>query len=146
MDAFQLLRNDHQKALQVFKKLMSATEISNRDRLFAELKQELEVHAEIEEQIFYPALRSARETASLVKESLHEHDTVKQLLQKLDTTDHGSPQWTASLNMLKKNVEHHVHEEEEEMFPKAQEVLSMDTLEELGNRMQRKKKDLMRRV
>lgn len=146
MNAFQLLRNDHQKAMQVFQKLMSTTEISNRDLLFAELKQELEVHTEIEEQIFYPALQSARETAGLVKESLHEHDTVKQLLRDLDVMDHDSPQWTASLDTLKENVEHHVHEEEEEMFPKAQEVLSMDTLEELGNRMQRKKKDLMKRV
>lgn len=146
MDAFQLLRNDHQKAMQVFHKLMSATESSNRDRLFAELKQELEVHAEIEEQIFYPALQSARETAGLVKESLHEHDTVKHLLQDLDTMDHDSPQWATSLDTLKNNVEHHVHEEEEEMFTKAQEVLSRDALEELGSRMQRKKKELMRRM
>lgn len=144
MDAFQLLRNDHQKAMQVFHKLTDAKEGSRRDRLFRELRRELEAHAELEEQVFYPALRSAKETAGLVKESLHEHDTVKRMLKDMEAMDHASPQWTASLDTLKQNVEHHVQEEESEMFPKAQQMLSTDTLKDLGSKMQKKKKELMK--
>lgn len=144
MNAFQLLRSDHQKAEQMMNKLMNTRDDATRGSLFSELKRELDVHAEIEEEIFYPALRSAKETSDLVKESLHEHDVMKRMLSKMERMDHSGSQWSASLDELKQNVEHHVHEEEEEMFQKAERLLSWDMLEELGDRMQRRKNDLMK--
>ena len=141
MDAFTLLKNDHAEVSAKFKQLEATSEedADARQQLFNEIKQALEVHAHIEETIFYPALKQEAETRAITLEALDEHQEIKDLLQQLAGTP---PQGNAFDNLcgdLKRAVEHHVKEEEGEMFPKAKDVLSPQQLDELGTRMEQEK-------
>ena len=141
MDAITLLKADHEKVSGIFEKLEETTERAEktREELFTKLKQELDVHSHIEETIFYPVLKKSEETRDITMEGIQEHHVVKVLLRELDAMGVTSETWTAKLKVLKENVEHHVEEEEEDMFKKAREVLSKEQLEELGALMEREK-------
>lgn len=138
MNAFQLLKEDHKKVAGIFEKLEPTTErgVKTREDLFTQLKNELDVHAEIEETIFYPALREADETHDIILEGYEEHKVVKTLLAELDELSKDDETWGAKLKVLQENVEHHVEEEEGEMFKNARKVLSEKDAEELGARLE----------
>ena len=144
MNAFTLLKEDHEKVSGIFAKLEETTERAEKTRteLFAQLKQELEIHAHIEETIFYPELKREAETREITLEGFEEHHVVKMLLKELDDMSVDSEQWTAKLKVLKENVEHHVEEEEGEMFQKARQVIDEDEINRLGERMQELKTQL----
>ncbi|HEV2880331.1 MAG TPA: hemerythrin domain-containing protein [Pyrinomonadaceae bacterium] len=143
MDAITLLKTDHEKVSGIFEKLEETTERAEktREELFMKLKQELELHAHIEETIFYPVLKKAEETREITMEGIQEHHVVKVLLRELDAMEVGSETWTAKLKVLKESVEHHVEEEEGEMFKSAREVLSSEQLDELGALMEQEKRE-----
>jgi iron-sulfur cluster repair protein YtfE (RIC family) len=143
MDAFELLKKDHEKVSGIFEKLEPTTErgVKTREELFAQLKQELEIHSKIEEQILYPVLKEAEETHDITLEAFEEHNVVKTLLTELDELSKGDETWEAKLTVLKENVEHHVEEEEGEMFKKARKVLSSEQIEALGARLEAAKKE-----
>ena len=143
MNAFELLKQDHKKVSGIFENLEPTTErgVKTREELFAQLKQELDIHARIEEEIFYPAIKEAKETRDITLEAYEEHNVVKQLLAELDELSKSDETWGAKLKVLKENVEHHVEEEEGEMFTSAREVLSREQIEELGTRMEAAKKE-----
>ena len=139
MNALELLKQDHQK---VKKLLTSATETedkSEQKRLSREIRTELETHARIEETIFYPALKDADETRDITLEAFEEHKLVKTLLGELESLGKDKEEWTAKFTVLKENIEHHVEEEEDEMFPKARKVLGEEGAETLGTRMEKAK-------
>jgi hemerythrin-like domain-containing protein len=142
MDVFTLLKTDHEKVSGIFAKLEETTEraAKTRGELFAQLKQELDVHAHIEETIFYPAIKQEAETRQITLEGFEEHHVIKTLLKELEGQSVETEQWTAKLKVLKENVEHHVEEEEGEMFKGAREVLSKEQIEDLGARMEAEKK------
>lgn len=141
MNAFTLLKADHKKVAGLLEKIDATTErgVKTREELFGQLKTELDVHARVEETIFYPKLEEADETRDITLEALEEHRLVKQLLGELDDMGKDQEQWTAKFTVLKENVEHHVEEEEGDMFPKARKVLSEEQAEELGTRMEEAK-------
>ena len=143
MDAFELLKKDHEKVSGIFEKLEPTTErgVKTREELFAQLKQELEIHTQIEEQFFYPVLKQVQETRDITLEAYEEHAVVKELLAELDKLAKDDETWGAKLTVLKENVEHHVEEEEGEMFTGAQDVLSSEQIEELGARMEAAKQE-----
>ena len=143
MNAFQLLKEDHKKVAGIFEKLEPTTErgVKTREELFTQLKNELDVHAKIEETIFYPALREAEETHDIILEGYEEHKVVKTLLAELDKLPKDDEKWGAKLKVLQENVEHHVEEEEGEMFTSARKVLSKEQAEELGLRLEEAKKE-----
>jgi hemerythrin-like domain-containing protein len=142
MNAIELLKADHEKVSEIFEKLEDTTESDEKTRteLFTKLKQELDLHAHIEETIFYPVLKKAEETRDITMEGIQEHHVVKVLLGELNSMKAGSEVWTAKLKVLKENVEHHVEEEEDDMFKSARQVLSKERLEELGAQMEQEKK------
>ena len=144
MNAFQLLKEDHQKVSGIFQQLEPTTERAEKTRteLFARLKDELDVHARIEETIFYPAIKQEAETREIVLEGFEEHHVVKMLLKELEALPVDTEQWTAKLKVLQENVEHHVEEEEGEMFQKARQVLSEEDINRLGAKMEEMKKQL----
>ena len=146
MDAFELLKKDHEKVSGIFEKLDATTErgVKTREELFTQLKQELDVHARIEEEIFYPLLKEAKETEELTLEAYEEHNVVKQLLTELEALPKDDETWGAKLTVLKENVEHHVEEEEGELFDGAREVLSSEQIEQLGTRMEEAKREQKR--
>lgn len=141
MNAFTLLKNDHEKVAGILEKIDETTEraTKGREQLFAQLKNELDIHTRIEEEILYPALEEYEETRAISLESYEEHALVKQLLEELASSPKDDEQWTAKFTVLKENIEHHVEEEEGEMFPKARKVLSEDEIKDLGERLQEAK-------
>ena len=138
MDAFKLLKADHRKVAELFEKLESASGKRKLD-VFAKIKTELDLHAHIEEKIFYPALEKPSETHDLTLEAYEEHKQVKTLLRQLSRARTASEEWQAKAKVLQENVEHHVDEEENELFKKADSVLSDEELEELGMRLEEEK-------
>ncbi|CAN5825061.1 hemerythrin domain-containing protein [soil metagenome] len=141
MDAFELLTSDHEKVAGLLDKLEGTTEraLKTREDLFTQLKTELDIHAAIEEKIFYPVLEKAEESRDITLEAFEEHRLVKQLLGELEAEVKDDEKWTAKFTVLKEQIEHHVEEEEGEMFKKARKVLSEEEIEELGTRMEKAK-------
>lgn len=134
MDAFNLLKTDHRKVEELFDQLESARGQAKL-RLFAQIKMELDLHTHLEEKFFYPALEEPRETHELALEAYEEHDVVKKLLREMSRGKNANEEWQAQAKVLRENVEHHVEEEENELFPKAQSVLSEEEVDELGELM-----------
>src|SRR5215216_7749572 len=99
MNAFDILKEDHQRVSDLFEKLEPTTEraIKTREELFAQLKTELDVHAHIEETLLYPVLGEIEKTRDITLEAVEEHRIVKQLLAELDELPKDSEQWTAKL-------------------------------------------------
>lgn len=142
MNAFTLLKTDHEKVAGILASIEETTEraVKGRDELFTRLKEELDLHAKIEEEIFYPALEDSDETRDVTLEAYEEHRLVKQLLAELETEPKDTEEWTAKFTVLKENIEHHVEEEEGEMFKNARKVLSEEEIETLGNQLQEAKR------
>lgn len=142
MDIFELLKQDHEKVDGIFKQLEPTTERAEKTRgeLFARLKTELDLHAYLEETILYPALKEVEETREIALEGVEEHRVVKRLLGELDAMPVTSEQWTAKLTVLKENVEHHVEEEEGEMFKQARAALTREQIDNLTEMLESEKK------
>lgn len=134
MDAFQLLKADHKNVANLFDQLESARGQAKL-RVFEQIKTELELHTHIEEKVFYPALEEPEETHDLTLEAYEEHAEVKQLLKELSRSRTANDEWEAQAKVLRENVEHHVEEEENELFPKAEAALGEEEIDELGERM-----------
>jgi hemerythrin-like domain-containing protein len=145
MDAVALLKDDHDKVKKILNDLDSTTErgVKTRQELFAKVKQELEVHEAIEEEIFYPALKEHPKAKELVLEAYEEHHVVDTVMAEIVEVPYEDETWGAKLTVMKENVEHHIEEEEKEMFPQAREVFSKEELDELGDRMQARKDQLL---
>jgi hemerythrin superfamily protein len=141
MNLYQLLKQDHQKVKRLFERLGEASDgtAKQRERLFAELKRELELHTAVEEKHFYPALRDRDEARELVEESLEEHGEVKRLLEELDQADKEEGGWNDQLQELQEDVEDHVEEEETELFPIAQKLLGDARSDEIAKAIEKDK-------
>lgn len=138
MDPFELLKTDHRKVEQLFSQLESASG-KRKLQVFEQIKTELELHTHIEEKIFYPALEEPEETHDLALEAYEEHAVVKNLLKELGRAKTADDEWEAQAKVLKENVEHHVEEEENELFTKAESALDEEELEALGEQMEAEK-------
>lgn len=132
MNVFEVLKQDHQKVRELFAQLHGASEDGRRKVLFGELKHELIAHAHAEEKIFYPPLNRRAQTHGQIQDSLQEHHDVEAMLQKMERMDTASDQWRASLDEVEKAVEHHVHEEETQVFPKASQLLPAESVDRMA--------------
>jgi len=139
MDPFQLLKADHRNVAALFEELESARGGAAKLRVFEQIKTELELHTHIEEKILYPALEEPKQTHDLTLEAYEEHDVVKKLLRELSRARSADDQWEAQAKVLQENVEHHVEEEENELFKKARAALSQEEIAELGEELQAEK-------
>lgn len=128
MNLYEMLHRDHEKVKDLFTRLERVVEPddSHRELLFASLYRELDIHSQAEEKFFYSQLKGEEETRELVLESLDEHRDVKKLLDALASMDKGTAEWTAKLRTLRENVERHVEEEENELFPRARKLIEED--------------------
>jgi hypothetical protein len=136
MDALELLHEDHQKVKSLFQQAEEA-EGDELQRICAQIKNELEIHAHIEETIFYPAMEKYDELKDMVAESREEHQEIKDLLQEISSDDEDLD---AKLEELMEVVEHHAEDEEEgEMFPKIRELVAAEELERMGEQLQKTK-------
>jgi hemerythrin superfamily protein len=135
MNALEVLKEDHQKVKGLFQEVRQATDQAKRKELFNKIDTELEIHAHIEETVFYPAIEEHEEFKDMVAEALKEHQEAETLLDELEGFETESPDFGSKLEELIEAVEHHVKEEEGEMFPKIREVFDEDELEQLGHEL-----------
>lgn len=145
-NAIDMLKKDHRTVKTLFKKLEDTDDDNEKVALAEEICAELTLHAEVEERVFYPAVREAlREKASdLVDEATVEHRSLKTLIAEIDGSSPDSALFDANLKVLREYVEHHVKEEEHEMFPKLEGKL-FDS-EAVGARMAEVKADLLAKM
>jgi polyhydroxyalkanoate synthesis regulator phasin len=148
MDAIALLKADHDKVKKMLADGESTTERGEKTRteLFATLKGEMIVHERIEEEVFYPALKEHPKAKDIVLEGYEEHHVVDGIMGELEDTDVTDETWGAKFKVMKENIEHHISEEEGEMFKQARAVFDRDELERLGARMEALKKRVMEEI
>jgi hemerythrin-like domain-containing protein len=138
MNALTLLKDDHDDMKQLLKKAEDTTEraVKTRAALLHEIGVKLTAHEKIEEDIFYPALKEHPKAKDIVLEGYQEHHVVDLILGELKDLDENDETWGAKFSVMKDNIEHHIEEEEGEMFTKARSAFSADELVELGERME----------
>ena len=141
MNAIDLLEGDHQRVKALLTELSESTErgVKKRTELLAKLEREITLHTQLEEEILYPAFKSegGKEQDVMYYEAKEEHRTVDSLvLPDLQHTDPGTPEFSGRVKVVKELLEHHIEEEEKEMFPQARKLLGKARLDELGAQME----------
>ena len=132
MNALDILKQDHQKVKGLFQEMRKDSDRGRQKELFDKIDTELEIHTHIEETVFYPAVDEHEEFKDMIAEAREEHQEAKLLLDELEELGADDHDFGSKLQQLMEAVEHHVEEEEGEMFPKIQKVFTEDELEELG--------------
>ncbi len=145
MDAIQLLKDDHDAMKKLLTELEGTTErgVKTRQELFAKVREELTVHEAIEEEIFYPALKEHPKTKEITLEAFEEHHVVDMVMAEIESVPFDDETWGAKFKVMKENIEHHIEEEENEMFKQARDAFQKQELEELGARMAARKQELL---
>jgi len=144
-DAITLLKADHAAVKDLFAQEHKATKDDDKKQvIFNQIKEALTVHATIEEEIFYPAVKKARSehVKDEVREGYEEHKQIKALLAKIAGITTADETWDMKVKVLKEDVEHHVKDEEGEMFPDARKFLGENRLIELGTELEARKQYL----
>lgn len=142
MNAITMLEEDHAKMRKLLDELESTTErgLKTRAELFSTIKGELTIHEIIEEEIFYPELKAHPKAKDIVLEGYQEHHVVDLIMKELEEVPVDDESWGAKAKVMKENVEHHMEEEEGEMFKQARSVFDRDELEDLGERMEARRR------
>ena len=135
MNITEQLAEDHREV----ESLIAQLEGGGDKETFKKLKNSLLMHSQIEEEIFYPALEDFEETEELIDEAYQEHSDVEQLLDDMSAADPSSEEFQDLLFQLKESINHHVEEEEGQVFPLSESLLGEETLEQMGNDMSKLK-------
>ena len=141
MDIYTLLRADHRRTSELFDRIEAADNTKERDALFEQLKRELRVHKEAEEATFYAALSLLPEISDRIEEALEEHVDIDELLDEFEEMDEEGS-FAGQLAELREEVEHHVGEEENDIFHEAGELLTEEQAERIAEEMQAAKERL----
>jgi hemerythrin-like domain-containing protein len=146
MDAIEMLKADHEKVKGLFRQYEAAGDRAYQKKrsIAEEVFTEITVHSTLEEELFYPAVKAEtdKQGQELVAESVEEHHVVAMLIEELKALDPKDERYDAKFTVLMENIEHHIEEEEDELFPEAEDVLG-DEIEELGAQMKERKDQLM---
>jgi hemerythrin superfamily protein len=146
LDAVELIKSDHRKVEQLFREFEEAGDraYKTKQELVGQIVEELEVHATIEEEIYYPAVeaKARKDGKELIAEAVEEHHVVKILLGELSAMSSEDEPFDAKVTVLMENVRHHVEEEESELLPQSEKILGTDELTRLGEQMAARKQQL----
>ena len=134
MNAVDMLESQHREMEELFAKLEKADRSDRKQKLFTQIADKLAVHASIEEQEFYPAVKAKR-TEDILLESLEEHLGIKRVLSDLIDLDPSDETFDAKTKVLQEQVEHHVGEEEDDLFPKVKKIFDEETLVAIAQQM-----------
>ena len=132
MDLFELIKAAHRKVETIFSEMENTHGSKKLDQYFNQLYKELNVHAQTEELTLYPAMRDHDDIKELVNEAEEEHTEVKVLLEQMKSLDATSSEFKEKISILKEAVQHHVQEEENEVFPKVRKSMSDEELKQLA--------------
>jgi len=139
MKATELLKQQHREVEDLFARIEKTEDPDERMEIAGEIAAKLKVHTSIEEELFYPAYREQAQTKkgeTLTLEAYEEHHVVDLVLAELPDVDPNADGFEAKMTVLKELIEHHVEEEEQEMFPDAEKKLGKQRLEALGEEME----------
>jgi hemerythrin superfamily protein len=140
-EATALLRADHKLVSDLFEQYEKSRSTSKKKDLVAQICKELTVHAQVEEEIFYPAVKAALKDHELIPEANVEHATLKDLIAQVEGIEPDGEMFDAKIKVMSEYVKHHVKEEQNEIFPKAR-ATSLD-MTELGEQITARKQELM---
>lgn len=145
---FTQIKKDHRTVEHLFSQIEKTTEraAKTREKLYAKLREEITRHSQAEEKAIYPKLKEKEGTKDIGLEGIEEHGVVKHLLHKLDTTSVEKDEWMALVTVLKEVIEHHVEEEESEMFKKMRKAFSSEELMEMSRAFQDSKKTALESI
>jgi len=139
MDAMKLLKKDHSYVLSLFNKFDQAgrNSFARKFRLYDEIRSELEVHSHVEEEIFYPTIREiSPEGRKVISEAVKEHKEIDTLIGQIDRLPADDPNFEDRLQALMEQVEHHIEEEEREIFKIAEDNFSEEQRLEMGRKIE----------
>ncbi len=139
MNAVEMLVDDHNQLKKLFGKVRETESEKEKRNLFEQIKTVLDAHTHIEEEVFYPAVREKEEIEDIVMEGLQEHHQADLFIREIENLAGGSDVFVPKLQVLMEGVEHHIDEEEKEMFPKVRDQFSGSELDEMASRMQKAK-------
>jgi len=140
-DAIALLRADHKRVSALFEQYESTRSAAKKKTLVATICQELTVHAQVEEEIFYPAVKAALKDKELVPEAQVEHQSLKDLIAQVKDKEPDGEMFDAKIKVMSEYVKHHVKEEQNEMFVRAKKT-RLD-MQQLGEQIAARKQELM---
>ena len=137
MDVLTLLKEDHDRIKRMLEEGDKTTERGEKTRteLFARLKETLTAHEAMEEEVLYPALKAHPKAKELTLEAYEEHHVVDIVMEELEMTPVSDEQWGAKFTVAKENIEHHIEEEEGEMFRDIRSIFSSAERDQMGARM-----------
>lgn len=136
MEATTLLRRQHEEVISKFKQFEKATTENQKRKLFVDIADALAAHATIEEKLFYPAAYRGEELQDTLREAVEEHLSAKRIISDLLSMEVEDEQFDAKVKVLRDLVEHHVEEEQGEIFPEVKKQMSRTELLALGQEMQ----------
>lgn len=139
-DAIAILRADHKLVSELFDEFESARAASRKRKIVDQICEELTIHAAVEEEIFYPAVKKALKDHELVPEAQVEHESLKALIAQVEDVEPDGEMYDARVKVMSEYVKHHVKEEQNEIFPKARET-RLDMVE-LGAMIMQRKEEL----
>lgn len=139
MNAIALLKKDHKRVSQLFEQLEVASQSDESsdecEQLFEEIAKELTIHAHIEEKFFYPAAKKLEETKELTMNAIEEQQGIKNLIEEILELSVEDAAWMEKVRELRAEVENHVDEEEHELFPETERILTAEQLNEIGEKL-----------
>jgi hemerythrin superfamily protein len=142
MNAVKLLKQQHREVEELFSRFEAAKDEESKQLAFEEIADALAVHAAIEERHFYPAVKQ-KQTEEILFESLEEHLEIKRVIADLLALETVDETYEAKVKVLQEDVEHHVEEEETNLFPKVEKLFDEETLETIGAQMDQTAAELM---
>lgn len=138
MDALKLLKTDHDRVKKMFNEFEEAHEAGNKlamGELAGVIVTELELHTSLEEELVYPATKPEEDLEEITLEAYEEHNVAKTIIEEIKAMDPGDENFAAKVTVLQENVEHHIEEEEEQMFPKMRRIFGDEQLRSLGKQI-----------
>ena len=143
MNAIEMLKKQHREVAKLFKEFEAAKSAGPRRKIFEKIADALAVHATIEEKHFYPAVKK-KQTEDILLESVEEHLEIKRVIADLLAMSADDENFDAKVTVLQEDVEHHVEEEQDDMFPKVEKLFDEETLEAIAVAMQETQDELIR--
>lgn len=143
-DALAMLKADHEKVDDLFQKFEHSRTDARKKELVGEICNEIKVHTQIEEEIFYPSVKQALKDVELIPEATVEHGSIKDLIAQVEGARPDGEEYDAKVHVMSEYVKHHVKEEQDELFPKVRKT-KLD-LVSLGAQMMSRKQELMQQM
>jgi len=142
MDILDFIKKDHRQIDTLFSEIEATDDTQKLYHCFNQLYEEINLHAEVESQTFYPAIRECTDSDGLVNEAQKEHDQAKQLLEEIEFLSPTSEEFKAKIRELKQVIQHHVQEEENEIFSQVRQYMNEEKRAQLGREFEAVKSKL----